>query len=198
MTEKDRHELVHWLNTNCKAGIEFVAALIQTLKWWELPLEFTGDVLEIGPGPYGGALPYITYAKSKASIDPLNSEYLKNNILTKGHNIEHINADFDSFNFHSRKFDMIISSNSLDHGSLGEHSIYKIFDLLRPSGLFYLRVHLRPKSGLDKIHDHSLSGDVISNIIKEVQAKPLKVELLDRDVYRHGTIPTYMGVWRKQ
>lgn len=180
MSVKDEYELKFW----------------EGQRWYDLPQRYLsqinifeisgnmGDTLEIGTGPRGGILPFITATK-KVALEPLCAEFRLRGLL-ENHAVEYIEQTIEE-NTLTDKFDTIISANSLDHGNSDFTSISHIAKLLKPNGRFYLQVHLRTHEQLNEGHDHYMDINVYEDELK----KKNLVEIWRKTYRRDPTLDGY-------
>lgn len=179
---KEEYELHYWesvRNTN------FSRRYQSQIELFEIGGDL-GDILEIGTGPRGGILPFVT-AKKKVALEPLYAEFKVRGLL-ESYPIEYIEQTIEG-NTLMDKFDTVISANSLDHGESDFTSISHIAKLLKPTGSFYLQVHLRTPEQLNEGHDHYM--DI--NVYEEELRKNNLVEIW-RKTYRCD--PTIDGYYK--
>ena len=122
-----------------------------------------GRVMEIGPGPYGGCLPFIEAAE-KVAVDPLYQAYRASRLLDWNENwvvSPRYVEDLRSESIETLRCDAILCFNVLEHGTSGFDSIDKIVPMMKPGGRFYLEQSLRTAAQLNEAHDHVMTlGDL--------------------------------------
>lgn len=182
MNPKDEYELKFW---ETQRSYDLTQRYLKQIALFEINRDM-GDTLEIGTGPRGGILPYIT-ARRKVALEPLYSQF-KDRGLLENHAIEYVEQTIEN-NTLTDTFDTIISANSLDHGESDFTSISCIAKLLKPTGSFYLQVHLRTPEQLNVGHDHYMDINVYEDELK----KNNLVEIW-RNTYR--TDPTLDGDYK--
>ena len=113
------------------------------------------QVLEIGAGPWWGLLPRIQ-AHRHYAVDPLFPAYEAMGLLKDRNGIMRVDERFELWDT-GETFDLIVTTNALDHGAMGFHLIPRIAALLRPGGRLLLHVHLRGAHQVNLLHDHRLT-----------------------------------------
>lgn len=195
MTRQDEHEIEYWRNATPEILKEEEFRLRLMLSIFPLPA-YAGSVLEIGVGPQGGLLRFIS-APRKVGIEPLASEYLELGFPRPDRGVEVVEEYFEKWES-SEKFDVIVCTNALDHGEMGFHTLGAIDRRLNPAGEFYLHVHLRPAELLNAGHNHSLT---VAQLDRELEHLPnwrqQKREFYDNDVDGKFRCRALVGVWRK-
>lgn len=135
------------------------------LRLWEIETGSIGDkVLEIGPGPYGGCLPYIN-AKIKIALDPLIENYWDEGMRIMP---RPAGVPFDHEGIRWVKsyiedippdwwwgyFDAAICHNVLEHGTTSFDALDQIVPRLRSGGRLYLQQSIRTEQQLNEAHTH--------------------------------------------
>jgi SAM-dependent methyltransferase len=143
---KNEYELNYWNN---QRDIDMSDRYLKIKSLWGIDT-LSGDILEIGAGPRNGLLPL--FEGNKTSLDPLNSDYIKQGLLAPRSDIEYITGSIENTTL-NKKYDYVLCANSLDHGESDFSSMNIIKDLLKPRGKFYLLVHLRTREQLNEGHN---------------------------------------------
>lgn len=202
LTHKELLELAFWLRCDMEAeGVQLFRYLdvlkipppekeIGELLSRSLPRQ----ILEIGTGPHWGLLPFIE-ADLKFGCDPLYPEYEAVGILEERNGIRRVDEPFESWDT-NQTFDLILTTNALDHGEMGFYLIPKIWRMLKPGGRFYLHVHLRPEELKNLLHDHPLTLEQLHKHLDYTNLIAERLEVLPQDLDGFQS-QTLIGVWRK-
>jgi len=122
-------------------------------------------VLDIGCG-ISSILHFIS--GELTGIDPLANEYKK--IYTYPNNIKIINAKGEKIPFPDKYFDIIFSSNSLDHTDDIYKTLSETFRVLKDDGYFILAVEFfKEKIQREEQHPHCLTLEDIYNLLSEFE-----------------------------
>lgn len=169
------------------------ARQMRILDLWRF--DWAPSVLEIGPGPYGGCLPFIR-GRCKHGAEPLWKHYeqagFKRSVVW-----EPIVVGIEQMRAWCSHYDAVLSMNALDHGDSGFGAIDVITDLLQPDGRFYLHVNLRTQDQLNEGHDHALKLEDLTAAIQRTGLKEIRCDVYDEDPVEHGPYRTVVGVWEK-
>jgi len=202
LTHKELLELAFWLRCDMQAeGVQ----LFRYLDVLKIPSpeqsigEFVSaslprQILEIGTGPHWGLLPFIE-ADLKFGVDPLYPAYEAVGILEERNGIRRVDEPFEHWDT-DQQFDLILTTNALDHGEMGFYLLPKIWRMLKPGGRFYLHVHLRPEELKNLLHDHPLTEEQLDKHLGYTDLIQERRELLDKDLDGFES-KTLIGVWRK-
>lgn len=185
MSAKDVYELNYWLETNPEMHLSKYPLYLR-----EWGYEQVDSILEIGCGPYGGFLPIID-AMRKVGVDPLIDEYRKAGIF-RGNGEEYHSCRFEDF-VTNEKFDAVLCADTLDHGDLDFSFIPQIAEFLKPGGLMYLHVHLRPARLMNPGHDHRLEESELDAVLGDLIE--IKRKIFPRDI-DGKYCAALVGVWK--
>lgn len=196
LTHKELLELKFWLTCNFD---EEQAKLSQYLAIWDNPEKFYayGEdtiVLEIGTGPQYGFLPFLNVDK-KYGVDPLYPLYYAAGILAERNGVFEVPMPFEYWDT-DLQFDAIFTANALDHGEMGFYLLPKIWKMLKPGGLFFLHVHLRPKDLLNLVHDHCLTEEDLDKHLSYTNLVEVKRKIFENDI-DGNFCKALVGIWRK-
>lgn len=131
-------------------------------------------VLEVGCGSRG-IIHYIDQPCLRIGIDPLCNKY-RDIYVKNDFNIPHLTAIGENLPFKNDSFDVVISINSIDHGTNPNESIREIRRVLKQNGLFLLEMDTFldfPRgvqnlvSLIDRLHLHHLSDKKVLNILSK-------------------------------
>jgi len=161
--------------------------MVKKLGLGNLPYLFNKNVLDIGSGPMGGILNFIE-SKSKTSIDPLNSEYLKYFKDFYNPNIDYVTGVGEKMPFKNDTFDLVTSVNALDHCEDPEKVLIETKRVLGKSGYLALSFCIN----LSIIHPHpahkiSIDSEWLHNIIDE------DFETIFEDIGKYGWVKNEKG-----
>lgn len=192
LTQKDLLELKYWFTANMQ---EERAMLRRYLDAFRIPELVNVSVLEIGTGPHWGLLPYFPLALRRVGVDPLYPAFYAAGILEERDQIIQVGECFERWDT-NETFDVIVTTNALDHGEMGFGLLPKIARLLAPGGRFYLHVHLRPIELLNLIHDHALSVEDLDKHLGYTDLIEERREFHEKDI-DGNFCRALIGVWRK-
>lgn len=190
LTQKDLLELKFWLTCDMQAERDQIDRYIGLFTFID-PVE---SILEIGTGPHWGLLPWLN-VDLKFGCDPLYPVYEAAGILEERNGIRQIDEPFEHWDT-DQQFDLIVTTNALDHGEMGFYLLTKIWRMLKPGGRFYLHVHLRPQEMLNLIHDHALTLEQLDRHLGYTELLQERLEVLPQDLDGFQS-QTLIGVWRK-
>lgn len=151
-------------------------------------------VLEIGTGPLWGLLPVLNCAFKKG-IDPLYEIYDAAGVLSPRGEIKYVSQAFENWET-NEEYDVIITTNALDHGEMGFYLIVKMWRMLTSGGLLYIHTHLRPAEMLNLIHDHSLTEEELDKQLSYTNLIQKSRQIFEKDI-DGNFCPALVGVWRK-
>ena len=194
LTLKQLLELKYWLNCDRHAGE--LALRDVYLKVFGLDkLDLTRhEVLEVGTGPFWGLLPRFD-CKKKVGVDCLYDAYHHLNLLDERGGVMMVSEPFESWETNDT-FDLIVTTNALDHGEMGFYLMPKLWRMLRPGGRLYMHVHLRPADMLNLIHDHSLTQAQLDRHLGYTNLVEVSRTIYPNDV-DGAFCETLVGVWSK-
>ena len=132
--------------------------------------EFPANVkiaADIGCGPRCGIF-HQYKSKIMYAVDPLWSSYKKNKLDEIPQNVTIVQADAENFTL-SKKADLIVSVNALDHSGSLNDSFKNIMNNLKPGGSFCLHVHMRSKMQLNKGHRMLITEFQIDQLFAECE-----------------------------
>jgi len=139
---------------------EFVASkMVQAQKLRELLSPFvnfsvSSRILEVGSGPHG--ISFFFAEGSRYSLDPLAVFYHRAfKEIQSGSGSKIVRAQGESIPFLSTCFDLVITSNVLDHTMAPKQVLGEIHRVLRQDGILYLGVNVCLLRGcmLSRIHE---------------------------------------------
>jgi len=207
LTHKELLELAFWLRCGMEAERAQLRRYVQALKIPDVQMKMVmaapgvyidtpvpRQILEIGTGPHWGLLPFIE-ADLKFGVDPLYPAYEAVGILEERNGIRRVDEPFEHWDT-DQQFDLIVTTNALDHGEMGFYLLPKIWRMLKPGGRFYLHVHLRPQELKNLLHDHPLTEEQLDKHLGYTDLIQERRELLDQDLDGFES-KTLIGVWRK-
>jgi len=207
LSRKDLRELKYWTRAELLDGPDGLLAQKALQRAYlvafgshapERPWVAPEDqsILEIGTGPYWGMLPHLN-AGLRVAIDPLIEHYEELSLLEGRGDIRYFAEPFEQWDPGDYVFDTILCANALDHGEMGFHLLPKIARILKPGGVFYLHVHLRPLELLNLIHDHSLTTGQLDRHLSYTELREVHRELFSTDPVMQCEIPAMIGIWQK-
>jgi len=139
-------------------------------------------VLDIGSGPMGGILQFLP-CKLKASLDPLNDEYLKHFPDFYNPNIVYLTAKAEDTGICDDAYDLITCINALDHMEHPENALFEMKRILKPSGYLALSFCINlSKTHPHPAHPHNLDSEWLHQIID------LDFETIFEDIGKYGWV----------
>ena len=179
MTRKDELEIEYWKSAISK---DFSVRYKKALELFGVnSIDYMGEVMDWGCGPFFGILPYLN-SNWKEAVDPLWDQYFQRfgNVLDK-FGEDTLCFTIDDFSpGEDDPIDTIFTINSIDHGNSDFSVLNTFHKLLKPGGKVYLHVHLRTPEQLNDGHDHCLTyEDYLKN--KEGLFEVIKETIYDRD-----------------
>ena len=150
-------------------------SLIRTLLLDKLPTH-RWDVLEVGGGPLpvSDLLPF----RSRVVVDPCSDEYRKIAPCP-----DHVEAEIERWAT-SRRFDLAISTNSLDHVRSVPEALKRMGALLRPGG--YVAIFCNENNALHHPHPSHVHNVTLADIHRAFDADYETV--MERDDLRYGWV----------
>lgn len=152
------------------------------------------DVLEIGTGPLWGLMSRID-ARYMYAVDPLYDAYHAIGVLEPKPACLAVCEPFEHWET-NQQFDVIVTTNALDHGEMGFYLLVKMWRMLKRGGRLYLHVHLRPADMLNLLHDHSLTEEQLDRHLAYTNLVEMRRETFDKDV-DGNFCKALVGVWTK-
>lgn len=140
-------------------------------------IELQGRILDIGCGP-NGMINHIDQAE-RFGLDPLMDFYLSNFKMPRG--IKWRKGVGESIPFENEYFDLVITTNTLDHTKQPEKMLEEVNRVLRKGGLLFLSVNcygplsLLGRGILEKLgigstlHPFSLSFSQIQHLLRKLK-----------------------------
>ncbi len=126
-------------------------------------IDYRKKILDVGCG-ISSVLHFID--GEKFGIDPLADEYKK--FYEYPEDIKIIKASGENIPFSSEYFDVIFSTNVLDHVSDAEKSISEIYRVLKRRGYFILTIEIfKSNARRDSAHPHSFTKDDVYKLIND-------------------------------
>jgi cyclopropane fatty-acyl-phospholipid synthase-like methyltransferase len=173
--EKEAFEVEYWLACDKQSYVRDVyPKMIQLFG-----LDKVGSILEVGTGPLGGILPYVSSPR-KVGLDPAYVRYKEEGLLVEFDDIQYV-LGFAESTHPDEKFDTIVAINSLDHGDSSFDSIDNLSSMLEPGGKMFLHVHLRQPHELNIGHDHALKEADFFAAVKRNHLKILRCDIFETD-----------------
>jgi SAM-dependent methyltransferase len=152
------------------------------------------DVLEVGTGPMWGLLSKLD-GHTMYGVDPLYDAYHAMGVLEDKPACIAVSEPFEHWET-NLQFDVILTTNALDHGDMGFYLMVKMWRMLRPGGRLYIHVHLRPHDMLNLIHDHPLTERQLDRHLACTTLRELHRKVHDKDV-DGNFCAALVGVWTK-
>jgi SAM-dependent methyltransferase len=182
-------ELAYWRNAS---RAESDARQRKILELWGF--DGADSVLELGPGPWGGCLPFIDVGL-KIAVEPLYLSYKAIGLLDYANGPTQVWPSIRDIGV--AHVDDVISMNALDHGDGDFSVIERIAALLTAGGRFYLHVHLRTPDQLNVGHDHPLYLEDLDAAIAAAGLREIKKDVYEVDPVEGCAYRTVIGVWEK-
>lgn len=163
LTPYQEYELSYWNRTgikkkgkegNKKELNEYLDKISSICKLPENPQ----NAMDIGCGPYGG-ISLVYNAKYWTLIDVLNNVY-KDMVKRDPHFI-YLNCSGEEIPIDDNSFDVIFSTNALDHTEDRVRCENEVYRMLKPNGVFALVVHCRTKEQLNEGHKQILTPELL-------------------------------------
>ena len=151
-------------------------------------------VLEVGTGPFMGLLAALK-CDLKVGVDCLYDAYWKLGIIDDLPDVRRIAEPFEHWETNDQ-FDIIVTTNALDHGEMGFYLIVKMWRMLKRGGCLYIHVHLRPPELLNLIHDHCLTEAQLDRQLANTDLVEISRVIYPKDV-TGNFCKTLVGVWLK-
>lgn len=159
-------------------------------------LNKSSRVLQIGPGPVG----IINYMSKglRCSLDPLEESFKNLPFINdvKNPKVYRLEGKGEMIPFKDRLFDLIITTNMLDHAQEPELVLSQLQRVLKPEGYIYLGVNvytplvykirkLIELFQLDKGHPHSFLKSSIDNLLEKTGFEIIEViSYINKKVYK--------------
>lgn len=121
-------------------------------------------ILDIGCGPRG-SLEWADMARERIGLDPLADSYMK--IGAAEHKMRYVNAYSEAIPFEDGYFDVVSSTNSLDHVDDLDKAISEISRVLAPGGSFLLIVEVNHPA--TKCEPISFSWNITERFLPEMK-----------------------------
>lgn len=193
------YELFYWKKEGLHKEPEFqnkkyIAYLDMFNEIYKLPEN--KSCIEVGPGPFGGMY-NVFKAKEWCFIDELSDIY--RSWVGDKDNVTYMNTSIEDFPASTKEFDIVFSTNTLDHTKNRTKSLQAIYKLIKKDGLFCLMVHCRTESELNAGHKQVITPEMMLQELKQVGFKIIghkiykkKLFLEQRTIYQ-----TFLGVMQK-
>lgn len=192
LTPYQKYELAYWNGTGKKRGREgnkkeMEEYLSKINSICELP-ENPETAMDIGCGPYGG-MSLVYDAKQWTLVDILNDVY--KDMVERDSRFSYLSRPGENIPVISNSFDIIFSTNALDHTEDRIACEKETYRTLKPNGIFALIVHCRTKEQLNEGHKQVLTSELL---VKELYL----IGLLPVDYLMYQTkYKTFAGVFKK-
>jgi 2-polyprenyl-3-methyl-5-hydroxy-6-metoxy-1,4-benzoquinol methylase len=193
LTHKQLLELKYWAHFDKDAEYKLRDRYMELFGLDTLDLK-RHDVLEIGTGPLWGLLSRIDAARMYA-VDPLYEAYRAIGVLENKPACIAVCEPFEHWET-NLQFDVIVTTNALDHGDMGFYLMVKMWRMMKRGGRLYIHVHLRPPDMLNLLHDHCLTEAQLDRHLANTDLVEMRREIHDRDV-DGNFCRALIGVWTK-
>lgn len=198
LTHKQLLELKYWASFDKAAEYRLRDRYMELFGFGgPLPryVDFGGkSVLEVGTGPLWGLMSRVE-ARSMYAVDPLYNAYAAIGVLEDKPACVAVCEPFEHWDT-NLKFDVIVTTNALDHGDMGFYLVVKMWRMLNPGGRLYVHVHLRPPDMLNLLHDNSLTEAQLDRHLAYTDLVEVRREVHDKDV-DGNFCAALVGVWEK-
>ncbi len=193
LTHKQLLELKYWSHFDRDAEYVLRDKYFDLFSLGELDLT-QKSALEIGTGPLWGLMSRID-ARTMYAVDPLYDAYAAIGVLEDKPACLAVSEPFEHWET-DLEFDVIITTNALDHGDMGFYLITKMWRMLKPGGTLYVHVHLRPRDMLNILHDHSLTESQLDHHLAYTDLVQVRREVFNKDV-DGNFCKALVGVWQR-
>jgi 2-polyprenyl-3-methyl-5-hydroxy-6-metoxy-1,4-benzoquinol methylase len=193
LTHKQLLELKYWAHFDKGAEYKLRDRYMELFGLDTLDLK-RHDVLEIGTGPLWGLLSRIDAARMYA-VDPLYEAYRAIGVLEDKPACIAVCEPFEHWET-NLQFDVIVTTNALDHGDMGFYLMVKMWRMMKRGGRLYIHVHLRPPDMLNLLHDHCLTEAQLDRHLANTDLVEMRREIHNRDV-DGNFCRALIGVWTK-
>jgi len=177
------------LYTFCKVRALNILKIFRELNG-EINLSLGEKVIEIGTGPVGGVLDFIS-AEERWGIEPIYSEYIKNKILIIRESTAEHNVNVPLNNFNSA-----FAINSIDHGDNIKLCLININRVLKNNGLLFLHVHCRKLEQTNILHKQNLDINELKVCILKSGFEIVRYNFYEEDPIS-STYNTFIGILKK-
>lgn len=163
LTPYQEYELSYWNRTgikkkgwkgNKKELNEYLDKISSICKLPENPQY----AMDIGCGPYGG-MSLVYDAKHWVLVDMLNDVY--KDMVKRDPRFTYLNSPGENIPIADNIFNIIFSTNALDHTEDRLKCEKEIYRTLKPNGFFALAVHCRTKKQLNEGHKQILTPELL-------------------------------------
>lgn len=166
LTPYQKYELSYWNGTGKRRGSEgnkkeVEGYLNKINSIYRLP-ENPKSAMDVGCGPYGG-ISLVYNARQWTLVDVLNNVY--KDMVKRDSRFIYLSCAGEELPLTDNSFDIIFSTNALDHTEDRMKCEREIYRTLKPNGIFALIVHCRTKKQLNDGHKQALTPGLL---IKEL------------------------------
>lgn len=140
------------------------------------------EILDVGGGPI--SLITLLSAKKRIVLDPLTEEYKKYFPCPY-----HIKAFGENIPFENNSFDLVVTTNALDHTENPSKTVEEMNRVLRSGG--YFAVMCTENNALTHPHPahvHNLTSDFIHDLLDDKYETVWELNY-KKDKYRYGWVP---------
>lgn len=162
LTPYQKYELAYWNGTGKRKGREgnkkeLREYLDKINSIYKLP-QSPESAMDVGCGPYGG-ISLVYNAKHWTLIDVLNEVY--KNMVKRNSRFKYLSCPGEALPIKDNLFDVIFSTNALDHTKDRMKCEKEIYRTLKSDGIFALVVHCRTRNQLNEGHKQVLTSGLL-------------------------------------
>jgi len=162
LTSYQKYELTYWSGTGKRKGREgnkgeLGEYLNKINSIYRLP-QNPESAMDVGCGPYGG-ISLIYNAEHWTLVDVLNNVY--KDMVKRDPRFVYLSSPGENIPIVDNSFDVIFSTNALDHTEDRVKCEKEIYRTLKSDGIFALVVHCRTKEQLNKGHKQILTPELL-------------------------------------
>ncbi|MHC4396276.1 MAG: methyltransferase domain-containing protein [Planctomycetota bacterium] len=187
------YELEYWKKTGTGIGAD---KNIRYLEYFGAPKEYKEKtVVEIGPGPFGGVLPFLN-AKRRIAVEPLYDQYVSEGLWKPGPEIKVLKCFAEAMDLSRFSVDVLFACNSLDHGESIKEAIKEVSKVLVETGYLFLHVHCRKRKQLNNGHRQAFGPANLLLMAREVGLFCNWWQIYHRDPV-NGSYKAFIGEFQK-
>ena len=193
LTPYQKYELIYWIENGIKRKgregnkMELGEYLDKISSIYELP-ENPEHAMDVGCGPYGG-VSLVYNAKHWTLVDVLNNVY--KDMVKRDPRFIYLACAGEDVSVTDNSFDVIFSTNALDHTEDRMKCENEIYRTLKPDGIFALVVHCRTKEQLNEGHKQVFTPELLLKEFSSIGFSPINY------IIYQTKFKTFAGVFKK-